>query len=88
MKTICQSCAMPLQGKQGDMRGSEKDGQPSETYCLLCYQGGAFTQPNCSYEAMLARGREGISQGPGNPLQKWLLKATYPILLKKVNRWK
>ena len=39
---FCQSCGMPIDEKE--LRGAEKDGSPSEEYCIYCYRDGNFTQ--------------------------------------------
>lgn len=49
----CQSCGMPLQTeKAGDCRGTEEDGTKSEKWCSLCYQNGAFLNPDCTVDQM------------------------------------
>lgn len=48
-RQMCQSCSMPLYDK---VLGTEKDGSPSQKYCRLCYQDGAFTTPNMSMREM------------------------------------
>ncbi len=47
---FCQSCSMPLDNPE--MRGTEKDGSPSEEYCTYCYQGGRFTNPDMTVDDM------------------------------------
>lgn len=49
-RKFCQSCSMPLD--DGSMRGTEKDGSPSDDYCKYCYQNGAFTAPGMSLDEM------------------------------------
>ncbi|WP_124058913.1 zinc ribbon domain-containing protein [Vaginisenegalia massiliensis] len=87
MKPMCQSCGMPLQLHDEDVRGSQADGQVSNDYCRYCYQNGHFTEPDITFEQMLSKGKTAISQGQGNPLVKSLMKATYPFMLKKCRRW-
>lgn len=48
----CQSCGMPLQGRQGDQRGTEADGSKSNKYCHLCYKDGGFCNPNMTLDEM------------------------------------
>lgn len=88
MKKFCQSCAMPLDLHGQDQRGSEADGSLSEEYCKYCYENGQFTEPDITFEAMLEKGRQAISEGEGNALSKWLMRMTYPMMLKKASRWK
>ncbi len=47
---ICQSCAMPLTEEK--FFGTESDGGKNKDYCHLCYQSGAFTQPEATMEDM------------------------------------
>ncbi|MFH0395591.1 zinc ribbon domain-containing protein [Streptococcus sp. A34] len=82
------SCAMPLNLHGLDVRGSEKDGTKSSIYCSYCYVNGRFVEPDISFEEMLAKGKTAISNGQGNALVKWLMKASYPMMLKKTKRWK
>ena len=49
-KNFCQSCSMPLDSNE--MKGTEKDGSPSNEYCKFCYQQGAFTDPDMTMEGM------------------------------------
>lgn len=39
---ICQSCGMPLTGPE--TKGTEKNGIPSDEYCVYCYADGGFTR--------------------------------------------
>ncbi|HFI0304848.1 TPA: zinc ribbon domain-containing protein [Streptococcus suis] len=82
------SCAMPLNLHGLDVRGSEKDGTKSSIYCSYCYVNGRFVEPDISFEEMLAKGKTAISNGQGNAFVKWLMKASYPMMLKKTKRWK
>ena len=88
MEKFCQSCSMPLTLHSQDVRGSEKDGSLSTLYCSYCYGNGAFLEPEITFEQMLAKGKQAISQGRGNPVVKFLMKASYPSMLKKTRRWK
>ncbi|EFR43623.1 zinc ribbon domain-containing protein [Streptococcus pseudoporcinus] len=88
MEKFCQSCAMPLMAQNQDLRGYHADGTRSEDYCYLCYLNGHFTEADITFEQMLAKGKAGIQSSPGNPLVKWLMLVSYPIILKKVKRWR
>ncbi|NQP64977.1 hypothetical protein HO908_05230 [Streptococcus suis] len=88
MEKFCQSCAMPLNLHGLDVHGSEKDGTKSSIYCSYCYVNGRFVEPDISFEEMLAKGKTAISNGQGNAFIKWLMKASYPMMLKKTKRWK
>ena len=52
MKTYknCQSCSMPL--KRDEDRGTETDGSRSAKFCVHCYAGGKFKQPDMTVEQM------------------------------------
>ncbi len=50
-KQMCQSCGMPLNGKNN---GTEADGSFSQKYCNLCYENGAYKDPNLTVEQMQA----------------------------------
>ena len=51
-RQICQSCGMPLT-KDPKRGGLEKDGQTHSTkYCSLCYDNGAFLQPDIKMTSM------------------------------------
>lgn len=88
MEKFCQSCAMPLNLHGQDVRGTENDGSKSTIYCSYCYANGEFLEPEITFEQMLAKGKQGISKGKGNALIKFIMKASYPMMLKKTQRWK
>lgn len=48
----CQSCGAPM-GETTEMYGLELNGSKSEDYCKMCYDNGAFTNPNCNLEEMI-----------------------------------
>jgi hypothetical protein len=48
-RQMCQSCGMPLKDKN---KGTEKDGSLSNLYCDLCYENGAFKDPDLTLEQM------------------------------------
>lgn len=85
---FCQSCAMPLMNKEYDMRGTELDGSRSEEYCSYCYLNGEFTNPNITYDEVLNLGIKGIESNQSmNKFTKFIIKKSYPSLLKSVKRW-
>lgn len=79
----CQSCSMPLP-KDGSKNGMEADGSKSLDYCNLCYQKGAFTQPNMTVEGMQAfvKGKMKEMHFPGF-MAGWFTKE-----IPKLKRWK
>ncbi|HFI0645781.1 TPA: zinc ribbon domain-containing protein [Streptococcus suis] len=88
MEKFCQSCAMPLNLHGQDVRGSEKDGSHSSLFCSYCYANGEFLEPDITFEQMLKKGKQAISNGQGNAFIKFLMKASYPMMLKKTQRWR
>ena len=87
METFCQSCAIPLNLHGQDVRGTEADGSLSLMYCSYCYATGTFIEPDITFEEMVRKGKTAISNGQGNAIVKFLMKVSYPIMLKKVKRW-
>lgn len=81
----CQSCGMPLKGKQGDLRGSESNGsQKSEMYCYLCYKDGAFCDPEMTVSQMKSITDKALKEkGWIKPL-RWVALMQIP----KLARWK
>jgi hypothetical protein len=51
-KIRCQSCGMPLSEEFGN-RGTNADGAPVSEYCIFCFAGGNFTQPDQTMEEMI-----------------------------------
>ena len=88
MEKFCQSCCMPLNLHGEDVRGTEADGSKSTKYCSYCYENGAFIEPNITFDEMLVRGKEAISNGQGNKIVKFFMKTFYPMQLKGLERWK
>ncbi len=88
MKNVCQSCGMPMVQGQLDRRGTEADGTRSDKYCNLCYLNGKFQEPNITMEEMLAKGLNGIENSNENKIKKWMLRKSYPMMLKNLERWK
>lgn len=84
---LCQSCAMPLNEKGMDLRGTEKDGSKSEQYCVHCYRNGKYVEPNLSFDDMVKRGIEGMEKSGANFFKKFLMRKSYPTLLKQLKRW-
>ncbi|EUJ41401.1 zinc ribbon domain-containing protein [Brochothrix campestris] len=86
IEKFCQSCGLPLTANH--LRGTEVTGEPTVSYCHLCYQNGAFTEPNISYTEMLTRGQQGLTASSHGAIKKWLLIKLYPLQLKGLSRWK
>ncbi|PWG00428.1 zinc ribbon domain-containing protein [Levilactobacillus bambusae] len=86
MEKFCQSCGMPLTATN---RGTNADGSLSSEYCHLCYQRGAFTQPQITLAEMKREGLAGINKDPKmNGIKKFMIKLTYGPMLKRLKRWR
>jgi hypothetical protein len=86
-QVFCQSCGMPLD-KPSDF-GTERNGELSKEYCHYCYQNGEWTDPNISFDEMLALGKKGLDgNNEMGRFMKWFCKLTYPSMLKNMKRWK
>ncbi|WP_414044063.1 zinc ribbon domain-containing protein [Macrococcus sp. EM39E] len=88
MEKFCQSCGMPLNLHGEDVNGTESDGSLSAKFCNYCYKDGKYIDPDITMSEMLIRGKNGISNGKGNPVVKFMMKTFYPMQLKKLERWK
>lgn len=76
---------MPLQTKKaGDCRGREADGSPSEIWCSLCYQNGAFVAPDCTLEEMKNIVNQALLDDGHGRVMRWLALSQIPRLA----RWK
>lgn len=85
MAKQCQSCGMPLHTKQaGDCRALEADGTRSENWCTLCYQDGAFINPDCTLDEMLAIVDKALRENGSNRVFRWMAAKQVPTL----ERWK
>ena len=51
-KGRCQSCGMPL---SKGLYGLNSDGTVNIEYCKLCFENGAFREPNLTSEEMMGR---------------------------------
>ena len=85
MSKQCQSCGMPLNSKkQGDMRGSEANGSPSEKWCKLCYAKGKFVGPDCTLDEMLVIVEKAMQEQGVNSLMRWMARKQIP----RLERWR
>lgn len=84
---LCQSCGMPLINDGNDLRGSEKNGEKSIKFCLHCYRNSAYIEPHITFEQMVQRGIEMVNSSKGNFFQKFLMRKSYPTLLRQLERW-
>ncbi|WOO87633.1 zinc ribbon domain-containing protein [Mollicutes bacterium LVI A0039] len=85
---LCQSCAMPLFDKNDDLRGTEKNQTKSEKYCFRCYRNGKYIEPMIAFEDMVSRGITAMENSNANRFKKFLMRKSYPTLLRQLDRWK
>ncbi|MGR3742012.1 zinc ribbon domain-containing protein [Companilactobacillus sp. DQM5] len=79
MEKFCQSCGMPLT--------VDNVAEGSNKYCNLCFKNGEFIEPNITFQEIKERGLNGISESNDSLLKKFILKLTFPMMLKKLERW-
>ena len=80
-KQFCQSCSMPLDGKDN---GTEKDGSPSQKYCSMCYKNGAFITPDMTLDQMTVIVDDALREKGWGRIRRYLAKGMLP----KLDRWK
>ncbi len=84
-KTRCQSCGMPIGDEQANY-GTTADGSAEKTYCVFCYNDGAFTRPDLTQEQMIQLSIENMTQELKMPEERAeeLARSVIPSL----GRWK
>ncbi len=78
---------MPL-GKPEDF-GTEKDGSPSEDYCVYCYKEGAFLQ-DCTMDEMIDHCVQFLGEfnkDSGKPFSKEEAVAQMKAFFPRLKRW-
>ncbi len=83
MQKFCQSCGMPM-SKDPKGGGTEVDGSKSDQFCSLCYQEGAFFNPDFSAREMQEFCVQQMKKQGMNGLLAWLLTRGIP----KLARWR
>lgn len=81
---FCQSCMLP-RDHELFKKGTEKDGSENELYCSMCYEKGAFTQPEITTAKEMQDFVKDVlkNQGVGR-LKRWFYTCSIPQL----KRWK
>ncbi|MCP5075386.1 MAG: hypothetical protein GY947_19105 [Rhodobacteraceae bacterium] len=82
MGPVCQSCSMPMKKDPGG-GGTEADGTHSAKYCSLCYQDGAFVQPDFDAAEMQAFCVEQLQKKGMPRFMAWMFTRSIP----KLERW-
>ncbi|MDL2225857.1 helix-turn-helix domain-containing protein [Eubacteriales bacterium OttesenSCG-928-M02] len=85
---ICQSCGMTLDEEAN--KGSERDGDRSNTYCIHCYQDGAFTQDRTMEEQVESNLRflDEWNKEQGTSFSKEEARIQLMELMPTLGRWK
>ncbi|WP_095595629.1 zinc ribbon domain-containing protein [Actibacterium pelagium] len=83
MLRLCQSCGMPMSEK-GLMPGRDADGSKSGLYCHLCYDDGAFLQPDIKLTSMQHLVSHSLQREGLPKLLSWLATRHLPLL----RRWR
>ena len=79
-RPMCDSCGMPLKDA---VKGDNADGTKSDSYCMYCYENGAFTAPDATVEEMREYSIKGMTEkGWPRFLASLLTKNTH-----KLPRW-
>ena len=82
-KPICQSCGMPLNKDPGH-GGREVDGVTHSTkYCSLCYDMGAFLQPDIKVTSMQHLVIHALQRNGWPKFAAWLVTRNIP----RLDRW-
>lgn len=68
-KIRCQSCGMPLSAEFGNL-GTNADGSTTSEFCVFCFSGGSFTNPNQTLEEMIQSSIENMTTDLNMPLEK------------------
>ena len=80
---FCQSCRLPLVPQ---VQGTEADGCKSESYCMYCYQNGAFTEELTMEDMITRRAPVFANSNPDMTIQEAF--DLLHELLPKLERWK
>ena len=59
-KIRCQSCGMPLSEEFGNL-GTNADGTNAPEYCIFCFKGGKFTNPDQTMDEMIQSSIENMT---------------------------
>lgn len=59
-KIRCQSCGMPLSEEFGNL-GTNADGTNAPEYCIFCFKGGNFTNPDQTMGEMIQSSIENMT---------------------------
>lgn len=81
---FCQSCILPRKHELFEA-ATEADGTENADYCKLCYQDGAFTQPEIkTAKEMQDFVKEVLKKQGIGRLKRWF----YTVSIPQLKRWK
>lgn len=66
--------------------GTERDGTQSTTYCIHCYQQGAFTEPELTKEVMIKKCAPFLVEQFGVPAEK--AEEMVKVYISTLSKWK
>lgn len=84
MGPSCQSCGLPLMST-ADF-GREANGVIRVDYCVYCYEGGKFTEPNITLDEMIEKLAAPMSSKRGVPIEA--ARAQAREVLVRLKRWR
>lgn len=79
----CESCGMPI--LDFAEAGTEADGSTTVRYCIHCYRGGAFVDPDLTREGMVEQYAPLLAAELGMPLER--AKAMVTAFTATLPRW-
>lgn len=83
-KIRCQSCGMPLSAEFGNL-GTNADGSNTSEYCIFCFAGGSFTNPNQTLSEMIQSSIENMTSDLNMPIERATELAN--SFIPKLRRW-
>jgi len=83
-KIRCQSCGMPV-SKEFSNLGTNADGSNVAEFCIFCFAGGDFTDPQQTLEEMIAGSIENMTSDLQMPVEQATELAN--SFIPKLKRW-
>lgn len=68
-KARCQSCGMPISAEFGNL-GTNAAGASVSDYCIFCFAGGSFTNPDQTLAEMIESSIENMTQDLQMPVEQ------------------
>ncbi|HEY5638900.1 MAG TPA: zinc ribbon domain-containing protein [Dehalococcoidia bacterium] len=86
VEAFCQSCGMPLAEARSEDFGTNADGSRNEEYCALCFQKGAFLDPDITLDEMIETAARGWSNSDPAVSYEEALRVSR-LNIPKLRRW-